>query len=427
MSNRTWLLLSIGLLSATLVALIGLLTPWHVLHAAIHPLPASSDFSAVDISKARAFHSALRPWGLGSWVLGFILAGILGFTSTGSKLLGLLPGPVLLRAFIGVIAIELAINIAQIPFDVEREKVLRTFGLSTLNWRNWTVERLQHFAIGTLITAIGLASLVLMARIFGQRWWVFGGAGAALLVIILSYGYPLVIEPIFNKFTPMSSSLLRDDLMAMAARDGVPVKEILVADASRRTTALNAYVSGFGATRRIVVYDVLLKSASPNEVKLVVAHELGHAKSNDVGRFTLVGALSTALGVAFIAMLLQWRPLLKRAGLEADSNPLTNPRSIALVLAMIAFMTLLQQPISSLLSRNIEARADVHALELTQDANGFVAMQRTLSISNLSDPNPNRFLFWLLASHPTPPQRIAVARTWARLNDQVEPPTIMSR
>ncbi len=427
MSHRSWLLIAIGLLSVVLIGLIGLLTPWHVLPIGVHPVSPSNDFNTVDIARAKAFHAAILPWGMSSWVLGLILIGLIGFTSFGSRFLALLPGPFFLKAFLGVVAIELAINIAEIPFDVAREKVFRVYALSTLNWRGWIVERLQHFAIGTSLTGIGLALLVLCARILGQRWWIVGGAGAALLVIVLSFGYPLVFEPIFNKFTPMASSPLRDELMTMAAQDGVPVKQILIADASRRTTALNAYVSGFGATRRIVLYDVLLTSASPSEVKLVVAHELGHAKSNDVGRYTLVGALSAALGVALIALLLGWRPVLVRAGLEPNPNPLADPRSVPLILAIIATLTLLQLPISSLLSRNIEARADVHALDLTHDPDAFVAMQRTLSISNLSDPNPNKFIFWLLASHPTPPQRIGIARAWARLNHQVEPPAINSR
>lgn len=420
------LIVAVGLLAVFLVALIGLLTPWHVLPVEIHPLPASSDFTAAQISRARSFHSTLLPWSICSLLLGLILVGIAGFTSLGANLLGRLPGPYFLQTFLGVVLIELAINLAQVPIDVVQERTLRAYGLSTQSWRSWFVERMQHLAIGTLLTGVGLALLVWCARIFGERWWMAGGVGAAVLVVILSFGYPIVFEPIFNKFAPMASSPLRHDLMVMAASDGVPVKEILVADASRRTTALNAYVSGFGATRRIVLYDVLLDKASPNEVKLVVAHELGHAKANDVGRYTIVGALSAALGVALIALLLRWRPLIERAGLKSIGNPLADPRSIALVLALMALFTLIQQPISSLLSRNIEARADVHALRLTKDPTDFVDMQRALSISNLSNLNPNRIVFWLFATHPTPPQRIGVARAWARLNHQVEPPLINS-
>jgi STE24 endopeptidase len=171
----------------------------------------------------------------------------------------------------------------------------------------------------------------------------------------------------------------------------------------------------------------LLTSASPAEVELVVAHELGHAKSNDVGRFTLVGALSSAIAVMLLALMLRWAPLLNRAGIKPTSNPLADPRSVALVLALIASMTLLAQPVTSLLSRNIEARADVHALNLTRDPQTFVAMQRTLSISNLSDPKPAKLIFWLFSNHPTPPQRIAIARAFARLKHDVVPLALSNR
>jgi STE24 endopeptidase len=427
MSNRSWLLLSIGSLSIILVVVVGFATPWRVLPVAIHPLPAATDFSVADISRARAFHSALMPWGVGSWALGLILAGVVGFTSVGSKLFGLIPGPFFLRSFIGVMAIELAINLIELPTDASRERVLRSYGLSTQDWRGWLIDRVQHFVIGASLLALGLTLLVLAARIFGARWWIIGGAGAAVLVIAFSFLYPLVFEPIFNKFTTMAPSPLRDDLMKMAARDGVPVQNILIADASRRGTGLNAYVSGFGASRRIVLYDVLLTRASPEEIKLVVAHELGHAKANDVGRFTLIGALATAIGVLLLALMIKWDPLLKLAGVTPSSNPMSEPRSIGLVLALIAAMTLLMQPISSLISRNIEARADVHALQLTGDPRTFVLMQRTLSRSNLSDPNPSKIIFWIFANHPTAPQRIAIARAFAQLNHLVVPPALANR
>src|SRR4029077_12310053 len=105
-------------------------------------------------------------------------------------------------------------------------------------------------------------------------WWSIGAVLGATLVVVLSFAYPIVVEPVFNSFTPMPAGELRTSLLTMAARDGVPVRDVLVADASRRTNSLNAYVSGFGATRRIVVYDTLLKDATPDEVRLIVAHEL---------------------------------------------------------------------------------------------------------------------------------------------------------
>jgi STE24 endopeptidase len=195
------------------------------------------------------------------------------------------------------------------------------------------------------------------------------------------------------------------------------VEDVLVADASRRTNTLNAYVSGYGATRRIVVYDTLLDNATDEEVELVVAHELGHADDGDVLHGTLVGALGLAAGVCLLYLVLSAAPVLRRAGVSA----LGDPRSLALVLLAVTLVSTLSGPLQMLVSRRLEARADVHALDLTQDPATFAAMQRRLALTNLSDLDPPPVLFGLFSSHPTAPQRIALARSWARLHDVPEP------
>jgi STE24 endopeptidase len=202
---------------------------------------------------------------------------------------------------------------------------------------------------------------------------------------------------------------LRQELVEMAARDGVPVSDVLVADASRRTTALNAYVSGFGPSRRIVVYDTLLRDAPPSEVKLVVAHELGHAKYNDVLRATAIGALGAALAVCLLYLALGWAPLLSRAGVGE-----AGPRAIALIMALSALAALATSPVASWASRRTEARADEHALELTRDPATFIEMQRRLAVQNLADLDPPPILYFLYATHPAGPERIAQARDFAR-------------
>ena len=195
---------------------------------------------------------------------------------------------------------------------------------------------------------------------------------------------------------------------------------MLIADASRRTTALNAYVSGYGATRRIVVYDTLLESATPAEVRLVVAHELGHAKRNDVLIGTIMGAIASAAAVCALFLLLSWTPVLRRAGLDAVQDP----RSLALVLAIVAIITTLFGPVANLVSRRVEARADVHSLELTRDPAAFTLSERTLQVRNLGDLDPNPVVYGLFASHPSGPERIAIARTWARQEGVPDPPPL---
>ncbi len=239
------------------------------------------------------------------------------------------------------------------------------------------------------------------------------GAGtAAALVAVGSFAYPLVVEPVFNRFTPLPAGELRTELLALAERDGVQVDDVLVADASRRTTALNAYVSGFGSSRRIVVYDTLVRTAPAPEVELVVAHELGHAEERDVLYGTLYGALGTAAVVCLAGLLLGSAPVRRRTGADGMGDPAIVP----LLLLVVSAGTLVLGPATNLVSRRIEARADVHALDLTRDPATFIAVQRRLALTNLDDLAPDPVAYAFFATHPGTVERIALAREWRRLN-----------
>jgi STE24 endopeptidase len=162
----------------------------------------------------------------------------------------------------------------------------------------------------------------------------------------------------------------------------------------------------------------LLKDATPDEVRLIVAHELGHAEAGDVLWGTLVGALGLALAVCGLAMLLRWQWLLDRGGVNGPGDA----RAAALLLALVALISFASGPGQNLISRRIEARADLHALNLTREPDQFVAMQQRLGTVNLSDLDPSPLVFGMFATHPTGPQRIALARTWAEVHHVPVPP-----
>jgi len=179
----------------------------------------------------------------------------------------------------------------------------------------------------------------------------------------------------------------------------VPVRDVLVADASRRTTKVNAYVSGLGGTRRVVLYDTLLAAAGTPEVKLIVAHELGHRRERDVLKGTLL-----AMFGAVAAVLVLWVVLGTRVA---------SPRELPQALLLFTVLELAGLAPAAALSRRWERRADRCSLDLTGDLEAFEQAHLGLARKNLADLAPPRLVYLLLFTHPTPPERLALGREWA--------------
>lgn len=396
-----------------LVALTLALVPLHVLPGSSPVVDVARDFAPAQIARERAFHHALRPSAYTSLVLSVVVALVLGLTRLGSRLVVALARPLgggwVWQVLLGVLALVLIGRVVTLPLDVRSEQVLRTYGLSTQTWASWAQAEVTTLLVTVVGTALALLLVLGLARTTPRTWWAWGAGALAALVLAGSFGYPVLVEPLFSSFSPLPAGALRTDLLALARQDGVPVRNVLVADASQRTTAENAYVSGFGSTRRIVLYDTLLRDSTPQEVRLVVAHELGHAKRDDVLRGSLLGAVGAAAAVCLLGLLLQWAGLLARVGADGPGDP----RVVPLVLAVVAAGTLLLTPAIDLVSRHIEARADLHALQLSGDVPTFIQSQQQLAVSNLSDLQPG-LVAQALADHPSSPQRIAMARAYAR-------------
>lgn len=419
MPSRTALVVTTVVLAAVLGVAVALLTPWRPLPlhgvAAVTADPGR-DFTAAQLAREDAFHAAVRPPAYVSLGLSLLIACVLGLSSLGARLVERAAAPLGggwgWQVLLGTLAVTVLGRLLVLPWDAWSESVRRRYGLSTRTWAGWAMDVAKSYGVGLAVTLAVLFLVVGLARWSPQWWWTVGAAAGSLLVVLVSFAYPVVVEPVFNSFSPMPAGPLRTSLLELAREDGVAVQDVLVADASRRTSSLNAYVSGIGATRRIVVYDTLLDRAPPAEVRLIVAHELGHAKSRDVLNGTLLGALGVALLVCVLALGSRWGALLSRAGVPS----LGDGRAVALVLAVLAVLTFLSGPVQALVSRRVETRADVHALELTREPAAAVAMQKRLSTTNLSDLDPSPLVFGMFSTHPTGPQRIALARTWARLN-----------
>ena len=404
-------------------------TPWRPLGAGAGGgvgVDPARDFSPAELARAADFVGEVLPLRTISLVLSLVVSLLLGLTSWGARMVSSTSAVVgdrwWAQFLVGGLIILAIGRLVVLPFDVWLRHISLRVGLATGSWAQWSVDVVKAFAIGAVLALGALLVLVALARRLPNTWWIPAAGGAAVLVVIVSFAYPVVFEPIFNRFTSMADGPLRTSLLDLAAKDGVSVSDVLVADASKRTTALNAYVSGFGATRRIVVYDTLVDGATPAEVRLVVAHELGHAKDNDVLHATLLGAAGAALAVIVLYLLTGWSALLTRAGVESAGDP----RVVALILAIAAVLMLVMSPLESLISRRIEARADVHALNLTRDDTGagadtFARMQKQLALRNLSDLDPPAWYYVWFYTHPSTPERLALGRSWAQSVGLPEP------
>jgi len=288
-----------------------------------------------------------------------------------------------------------AVSVASLPVDLWRGLVReRRFGLSTQTLGGWLADRAKSETIELVLAGAVWGAAIALVHAF-PRWWPLAAAAAlALFVLLMAFVAPVVLEPLFNRFRPLEDERLAAELRALAERAGVPVRDVLVADASRRTTRTNAYVSGLGPTRRVVIWDTLLADAGEPELKLIVAHELGHRRD----RHVLKG---TALGMAGAVAVV----LLLRAALGTPA-PDDFPRAALLFTGL----ELVGMPVLAAISRRWERAADRCSLELTGDRDAFTRAHVSLARKNLSDLDPPRLAYFMLFTHPTPPERLALAR-----------------
>ncbi|GAB3351326.1 M48 family metallopeptidase [Modestobacter lapidis] len=419
MSARRLALLVALVLGVAVLAVIVVVTPGELIPTppgGRTPVDPSATFSPAEMERANSFAAARRPASLAALLLSLLVSAVFGLTRAGAAVIRAVARPLgggwAWQALLGTVALVVIGRLATLPLSAYGEVVRHRYGLSTRSWGLWVRDVATSTAISAGVTALVVLAVVALARWAPRTWWAWAAAGTAGLVVAGSFLYPLVIEPAFNRFEPMPPSALRSELFALAERSGTPVDDVLVADASRRTTALNAYVSGFGSSRRIVVYDTLLDRLPDAQIESIVAHELGHVANRDVLTGTLIGALGSAAAVALLGWLLGWTPLLRRAGADGPGDP----RIIGLLLFLVAAGTLLSTPVQDGVSRRVEARADLHALDLTGDPAGFAGVQRELGVANLSDPDPPAAWQWFFGTHPTTAQRVAFATDWTRVH-----------
>lgn len=365
-------------------------------------------FSSEQIERGRSYHRPLYLAAMVEIALDLALLALLSFTALGDHLYALTSAwPWWARGLAFSLCVLALAAAVRLPIAFWAGYLHEhAWELSTQSLGGWSLDRLKGLAISLLLGTGALLALLAAARAWPVAWPAIVATVAAFVVLTLSFIAPVVLEPLFSRFAPLADRELADSLQALAARAGVPVRRILVADASRRTHKLNAYVSGLARTRRLVLFDTLLAEASPQEVHLVVAHELGHRRARHVAKATLLGMLAAAAFVAGLWSFLRWPALRSALGVTGASDP----RTVPFVLLLGSALGLLASPLGASLSRRWERQADAFSLELTRDPETFESTHRRLALVNLLDLAPPRLFYLTSFTHPTPSERIAAAR-----------------
>ncbi len=267
------------------------LVPWDpVPGRELTPVSASSVFSTEEIQRAEQFSRWARVWSWSSLVVSLVVAVWFGFTRRGRGLFDRLRGPWWLQVLQAVVLLAVAGRLVTLPFAIAQRILYRDYGLTRQPWPGFAVDLVKAEAVGIVTTALGVVVVMACARRWRRAWPAIAGTLLAALIVLGSFIYPVVVEPVFNSFSPLPDGPLRTQIFALADEEDVPIDDVLVADASRRTTTLNAYVSGLGSTRRVVVYDNLVRSLPDEQALSVIAHELAHARHRDVVTGTALGA-----------------------------------------------------------------------------------------------------------------------------------------
>jgi STE24 endopeptidase len=308
-----------------------------------------------------------------------------------------------------------ALVVVGLPLALARHERAVDVGLSTQSLGPWLNDVAKGTAIQAVISALGAALAMVLLRRFPRHWWIPGAGvvvGFAALTLYLS---PILIDPIFNKFEPLPRGKLRSDVLELADRSGVDVGQVYRVDASRRTTGINAYVGGLGHTKRVVLYDNLIEDFPRDQVRSVVAHELGHVKNSDLPRGILWIAIVAPAGTLLIQRLTERFMAIGRADGDAragDARP--GPAAIPALALSLAIVSFGVTCASNVLSRQVEARADAFALTTTRDPAAFIALERSLATRNISQPQPPRVWHGLFGTHPTTMTRIGYGESYAR-------------
>ncbi len=274
------------------------------------------------------------------------------------------------------------------------------FGLSNQSPGQWALEHLKGLALAAPLAAGVFCILYYCLGRFGGLWWLPVGIALTLISVVLVRIAPVLIMPLFYRFTPLDDGSLKERILRLCERAGVNVQGIFSFNLSKTTRKANAAFTGIGKSRRILLGDTLVREFSEDEIETVFAHELGHYRFGHIRTGILIGTVSTFAGLYFAARLYE---------LSASALHFASPAELGalpLLAIWLSVFGILTSPLGNMISRRHERQADAYAVRSTGKRDAFVSALEKLSHMNLADPSPHPLVEFMFYSHPPIAKRI---------------------
>ncbi len=302
------------------------------------------------------------------------------------------------------VAVGLLFFVLELPFDYYNTFVIEEkYGFNKSDLKTWVVDNLKSELLSIVFLICIMAPLLWTIELSPDYWWLWGFIVVAMVQFVVMIVYPILIAPLFNKFEPLEDRELVRRVEELVKSVGMKTGGIFKMDAGRRSTHSNAYFTGFGKTKRIVLFDTLIDRHTQDEILAVLAHELGHFKLRHIWKFYAVGQVAMLAGFYVTHLMLQWDLLYSTFSLQPSQS------YIALFVIGIFWLKIgyFLQPFSAGWSRRFEKDADAFAVKLQKNPQTLATTLKKMGAHNLSNLTPHPFYAWFYYSHPPLPERVA--------------------
>ena len=371
------------------------------------PVPTPSPLAV------RHYHSGNVIW-IVATVWGFVVPALIFFTGFSARLREVsrrIQRHWYLSLAIYFVCLACVLFVANFPLDYYSGFVRpHDYGLSSQTFAKWLKDEFLSLAVTIAGGVLFLWIPFLLLKRAPKRWWLYSWFASIPIFIFISFVVPIWVAPLFNTFGPMHDKVLEARILSLATRAGIDGAHVFEVNKSVDTNQVNAYVTGIGATKRIVLWDTTLKQFTPDEVALVMSHEMGHYTLGHVGKELTVASFVLLAGLLSVQLSAGW--ILARVGTRTGVHELGDFASLPLLMLIFGVLMFLLMPPVLAVSRHFEHEADRFGLEMTHDNHACGMVFVKFVQHDLSYPTPSPLVEFFRASHPSVAERIEFCNTY---------------